>query len=314
MLRTMRSLLLLAPPCLALLCLALPLGAATDRPLKSFPDAQLKEAPAGGDVLFVVSGDDRPATRGVLRTIFAEIGLIRPDFVVWTGGTVDSSIVEAARPISGAVPLLSTPGPQDLYGSFDYAGAHFIVLDTRKDEISGGQLAWLKRDLESNKEARAIFVFSHTEPRRSELQDLFRRYSVKALPYRGGISHYLVVRLAGETVSYDVLEPGRLSTEPAPSNQNETKLLIVNSNDTERPLPIRGIEVESPLKPARCEGLIATAAVKQRDAWTPLDGVAIDDCMIKDGTPRLHVKVPPLPKGSVLVTVRRNAIDGRPIS
>ncbi|MES1228196.1 MAG: hypothetical protein ABUL72_05955, partial [Armatimonadota bacterium] len=78
---------------LALLCFALPLGAATDRPLKSFPDAQLKEAPAGAEVLFVVSGDNRPTAQGaplppVLKTIFAEIGLLRPDFVIWTGDTV----------------------------------------------------------------------------------------------------------------------------------------------------------------------------------------------------------------------------------
>jgi hypothetical protein len=111
-----------------------------------------------------------------------------------------------------------------------------------------------------------------------------------------------------------VIEPGRLSLEPAPSAQNETSLWIVNSNDMEQPLPIRGIEIESPLKPARCEGLIATAATKKRDAWVPLDGVVLDNCAVTGGTVRLYVKVPPLPQGSVLVTVRRNGNDGRPVS
>jgi len=404
---------------LALLCLAAPLGAATDRPLKSFPDAPLKEAPAGAEVLFVVSGDNRPTAQGapmppVLKTIFSEIGLIRPDFVIWTGDTVygycDSreeleqeyqAFAAAARPIAGTVPLFNAPGNHEihsqqqgcaapaeklcpapcsedafrghfgqLYGSFDYAGAHFIALDTdvpgAADEISGEQLEWLKRDLESNKGARAIFVFTHTEfysapqidasagashpgvANRWELQDLFRRYPVKAVfsghehiyyrepgaqhdgidyfvaggagaplyasPDRGGFSHYVVVRLAGDKVSYDVIEPGRLSLEPAPSAQNETKLWIVNSNDMEQPLPLRGIEIESPLKPARCEGLTATAAARKRDTWVPLDGVAIDNCAVKDGALRLHVKVPPLPQGSVLVTVRRNGNDGKPTS
>lgn len=407
-----------APFLLVLLCLAAPLAAATDRPLKSFPDAPLKEAAAGAEVLFVVSGDNRPTAQGaplppVLKTIFAEIGLIRPDFVIWTGDTVygycDSreeleqefqAFAAAAKPIAGIVPLFNAPGnheihsqqtcaaPVDklcaapcsedvfrshfgqLYGSFDYAGAHFIALDTDvpggADEISGDQLAWLKRDLESNKGARAIFVFTHTEfysspqidppagtshpavANRWELQDLFRRYPVKAVfsghehlyyrepgeqhdgieyfvaggagaplyasPDRGGFSHYLVVRLVGDKVSYDVIEPGRLSLEAAPAVKDEARLWIVNSNDMVQPLPLHGIEIESPLKPARCEGLIASAATRKRDAWVPLDGVAIDGCAVTGGTLRLHVKVPPLPQGSVLVTVRRQGEAGKPIS
>ena len=91
----------------------------------------------------------------------------------------------------------------NLYGSFDYAGVHFIALDTSaadaEDTIAGDQLAWLERDLEQNRGARAIFVFCHTEffgsPRidppddkshppvtnRTELHALFRRYPVKAV-------------------------------------------------------------------------------------------------------------------------------------
>jgi len=88
-----------------------------------------------------------------------------------------------------------------LYGSFDYAGAHFISLDTdfpeQEDAISGKQLEWLKQDLELNKNARAIFIFCHTEfqsaplidPKKShapiknaaELQAIFKKYPVKAV-------------------------------------------------------------------------------------------------------------------------------------
>src|SRR4051794_30015208 len=183
---------------LILLCLSSPLAAATDRPLQSFPAAALKEAAAGADVLFVVSGDNRPTAQGaplppVVKTIFSEIGLIRPDFVIWTGDTVygycDSSteleqeyqaFAAAARPLAGAVPLFNSPGnheiharqtcsaPADkvcgapcsedafrshfgqLYGSFDFGGAHFIALDTdvpgAEDSITGDQLTWLKSD------------------------------------------------------------------------------------------------------------------------------------------------------------------------
>jgi hypothetical protein len=283
---------------LLLLCLAAPLGAATDRKLGSFPAAELKAAAPGADVIFVVSGDNRPTTKGaplprVTRTILSEIGLIRPDFALWTGDTVYGycdtreeleqeyqTFAAAALPLAGAVPLYNSPGnheihrpqtcsaPADqvcgapcseevfrghfgqLYGSFDYAGAHFIALDTdvpeAPDAITGEQLEWLKRDLEANKDARAIFLFTHTEfysapkidpdqrhaaiANRCELQDLFRRYPVKAVfsghehiyshepaelhdgidyfvaggagaplyasPDRGGFSHYIVVRLS----------------------------------------------------------------------------------------------------------------------
>jgi hypothetical protein len=405
MIRTTRVLLL----SLLLLCSS-PLLAVTDRPLKSFPAADLKEAAAGADVLFVVSGDNRPTAQGapmppVLRTIFAEIGLIRPDFVIWTGDTVygycDSraeleqeyqAFAAAARPLAGAVPLFNSPGnheihskqtcsaPADkvcgapcseevfrghfgqLYGSMDYAGVHFIALDTdvpdAQDAITGDQLDWLKRDLEANKGARAIFVFTHTEfysaPRidpsaatshpavanRWELQDLFRRYPVKAVfsghehiyyrepaeqhdgidyfvaggagaplyapPDRGGFSHYLVVRLTGTKISYDVVEPGRLSLEEATPGTNEAKFWIVNSNDIDQPLPLRGVEREVPASLGGCDSLTAAAAAKKRDTWVAVEGVSIDACTPGTGGKlRLHFKVPPLPQTSVQVTVRR---------
>jgi len=49
--------------------------------------------PLTGDVIFVVAGDNRPTGPGaplprVLKTIFREIRLIRPDLVLWTGDTV----------------------------------------------------------------------------------------------------------------------------------------------------------------------------------------------------------------------------------
>jgi Calcineurin-like phosphoesterase len=395
---------------LILLCLASPLRAATDRPLKSFPAAGTKEPAVGADLLFVVSGDNRPTAQGaplppVVKAIFAEIGLIRPDFVIWTGDTVYGycdtrdeleqeyqAFAAAARPLAGAVPLFNSPGnheihskqscsaPADkvcgapcsedvfrvhfgqLYGSFDFGDVHFIALDTDvpggQDAITGDQLDWLKRDLEANKNARAIFLFSHTEfysaPRidptaatshpavanRWELQDLFRRYPVKAVfsghehiyyrapaeehdgidyfvaggagaplyapPDRGGFSHYIVVRLSGTKVAYDVIEPGRLSVEETASGSGEAKFWIVNSNDMDQPLPLRGIDREVPAGLGSCDSLTATAATKKRDAWVPVDGFAIASCAPGNGGAlRLHFAVPPMPQGSVLVTVRR---------
>jgi hypothetical protein len=113
---------------------------------------------------------------------------------------------------SGAPP--DAPGSHDseeqfvrhfgnLYGSFDAGPAHFIALDTstfcHEDSIDGAQLDWLERDLETHKDAAAIFVFGHTEffsspqidapdakdhpplRNRDELHALFRKYPVKAV-------------------------------------------------------------------------------------------------------------------------------------
>jgi 3',5'-cyclic AMP phosphodiesterase CpdA len=170
--------------------------------------------------------------------IFSEIGLIRPDFVLWTGDVVygygDSTrelsveydrFAKAAR--TCGVPFFNAPGNHEihhrtgepcgdhaseaefvrqfgnLYGSFDAGGAHFIALDTAQvcseDRLDAQQLAWLENDLEANKNARAIFVFSHTEfftsptideddgrfhpeiQGKAELIALFRRYPVRAV-------------------------------------------------------------------------------------------------------------------------------------
>jgi 3',5'-cyclic AMP phosphodiesterase CpdA len=123
-----------------------------------------------GDFVFVVAGDNRPTAKGaplprVLKTLFDEVRVIRPDFVLWTGDTVygyDDSPEEltaeydafAKLASASGVPLFNAPGnheihgakpctasnPEEqfksrfgaLYGSFDYWGVHFIALDTEQ--------------------------------------------------------------------------------------------------------------------------------------------------------------------------------------
>ena len=394
---------------LLLLGLSAPLWGSTDRPIQSVVANAPPAIATGSDLLFVVGGDNRPTAKGaplprVLGTIFSEIGLIRPDFVLWTGDTVygycDSrpeleaeyqAFLTVAAP--GGVPLFNAPGNHEihagqtcppaptelcgpvcseqlfrsrfgnLYGSFDYAGAHFIALDTEvpgpEDAISGPQLDWLKRDLESNKGARATFVFSHTEfyssPRidppsaqshpavatRAKLHDLSRRYPVKAVfsghehlywrepaeqhdgidyfvaggagaplyapPDRGGVSHYVVVRLSGSSVTYDVIEPGRLYVEPAVESAPEglqASFWIVNSNDPEKPLPLRGIEVEIPASLGACSGLTALAEIRRRDGAVPVE-IALD-CAADLPAHHVRLKAPAVPGGaSVRLTIRR---------
>lgn len=161
----------------------------------------------GGDFVFVVAGDNRPTAHGapwprVLPTIISEIGVIKPDFVLWTGDTIygyDDKDTAAVQKEYGeflalakrtGVPLFNAPGNHeihdlqkqipcasletefqkhwDLHGSFDYRGVHVIALDSEEcghevPAIDGAQLEWLRNDLEANKSARAIFVFFHTE-------------------------------------------------------------------------------------------------------------------------------------------------------
>jgi Calcineurin-like phosphoesterase len=88
-----------------------------------------------------------------------------------------------------------------LYGSFDYAGAHFVSIDT--DTASGNtipadQLKWLEGDLDQAA-PKPVFIFGHTEvfssphidddeekyhqplDDRAQLDELFQRYKVKAV-------------------------------------------------------------------------------------------------------------------------------------
>ena len=178
--------------------------AATDRPLASINGKLIPPLAPGGDVLWVVGGDNRPTGRGApqprtVDTIFSEVRMIHPAFVVWSGDVVygygaDSKelaaeyavFLKSARRIG--VPFFNAPGNHEihmtkcgdreserqfidhfgaLYGSFDYGDLHFIALDTEECDhvgrIEGPQLDWLHRDLEANKSARGIFLFCHTE-------------------------------------------------------------------------------------------------------------------------------------------------------
>jgi hypothetical protein len=235
----------------ALLLLAAPLAAVSDRPLKSIV-ATAGAGTMGADVVFVVGGDNRPTGYGaplgrIVPAIFTEVGLIRPDFVLWSGDTVygycDSEKQLAAEYDAffaaaklGGSPLFNAPGNHEihedqepsrcapgaqlcpaetcsqkmfesrfgpLYGSTDFAGLHLIAMDTdipgQQNSITGDQLTWLKDDLEKNKDARGIFLFSHSEffssplidkpdgdshpavTNQADLHAIFRQYPVKAV-------------------------------------------------------------------------------------------------------------------------------------
>jgi hypothetical protein len=238
---------------------------ASDREIHSI-NGTLGSPALTGDFVFVVAGDNRPTAKGaplprVLKTLFDEVQVIRPDFVLWTGDTVygyDDTPQELTAEYDAftrlarhaGVPLFNAPGnheihgekpctdtnPEEqfksrfgaLYGSFDYWGVHFIALDTEQcghttsdpsvQVIDGDQLDWLKKDLETHKDARGIFLFFHTEVtlapndedgknhkvlgNSAELKALFAQYGVKAVfqghehlfyqaPDENGVKYYV---------------------------------------------------------------------------------------------------------------------------
>jgi hypothetical protein len=396
----------------ALVALAGPLRAVTDRPLKSITTELQQPAGPTADLTFIVTGDNRPAGRGapqprVLGTIFDEISLFRPALVLWSGDTVygycdtraeleaeyDGFFAAAKR---SGVPLFNSTGNHEIhngqvcpnttgplcgppcsqevfrerfgttYGSFDFSGVHFISLDTavpdHEDEITGEQLDWLKQDLEKNKGARAIFVFCHTEfyssptidpdegsghpsvKNRWELQDLFRRYPVKAVftghehvywreppeqhdgityfvaggagapvyatPERGGFSHYVVVQMTGDKLTYDVVEPGRLYVEPAAAQAGakpvaEARFWIVNGNHIGR-FTLAGIEVEVPAKLGACGDLTVATEMRRYNGQPRPVPIEITSCTPGKTVHKLRLKAMDVPQGSsVPVVVRR---------
>jgi hypothetical protein len=85
----------------------------------------------------------------------------------------------------------------DLYYSFDYRNAHFVVLDTdyrtESGRIGTEQIQWLEEDLGKNRDKDHIFVFFHRPlanlENRGALHRLFVQYGVRAVFY-GHWHHY----------------------------------------------------------------------------------------------------------------------------
>jgi hypothetical protein len=303
----------------------------------------------------------------VTKQIFSEIGMIRPDFVLWSGDVVygyGDTPAELSREYDrfGAAaaaahaPLFNAPGNHEihhrngepcddhvsegafekrfgaLYGSFDVGGAHFIALDAEgvcfEDRLDPKQRAWLETDLEAHKNARAIFVFTHSvffapplidpdsaKPEigdRPDLVALFRRYPVRAVfsghahlysheahdgidyfiaggagaplyasPDRGGFSHYVIVRLSGDALTCDVVEPGHLYVETGPDLHGAATTWIVNGNDAD--IPLRGAEIGAPGSLGPCRSLSARSNLRKTDGTPVPVPVSVTGCAAGPG-------------------------------
>jgi predicted phosphodiesterase len=139
---------------------------------------------------FEILGDRTgEAQPGVYEEAWREAAADRPAFVVTVGDTIQGYNDATARAEWVAIeqilkpwrriPLYLTPGNHDIWSaesealfreyahhdphySFDYGPAHFTILDnSRPEQFSAGELAFLERDLKVHAAQPLKFVLSH---------------------------------------------------------------------------------------------------------------------------------------------------------
>lgn len=184
----------------------------------------------GHGIKFVVMGNTSPASPFTgypekLEFVFQTINQENPMMVMHTGNIIQGGsewmgvtrkdidrqyekFIEQKKTLRPIIHILA--GEKDLYNnsldlfkkysgerlyySFNYGNIHFILLHvlSRDHRIDRDQMKWLKRDLETNRYAAAIFVFTHypvlSSPQSGirhkdgdELHGLFVQYPVKAV-------------------------------------------------------------------------------------------------------------------------------------
>ena len=150
----------------------------------------LAAAPAPDTFHFVILGDRTGETeRDVYQQVWAEATSASPAFVVTTGDTIQG-LDDAAADVEWqqveqiltpyrAFRLYLTPGNHDIWSelsanlyrkyaghpphySFDYGPAHFTILDnSRSEELSADELAFLEQDLKAHASQPLKFIVSH---------------------------------------------------------------------------------------------------------------------------------------------------------
>lgn len=139
---------------------------------------------------FVILGDRTgEAVPGVYEQAWQAAAAEHPAFVVSVGDTIEGlndataptqwlEVERILKPYKGC-PLYLAPGNHDIWSaaserlfrqyaahpshySFDYGQAHFTILDnSRAEEFSAGELAFLEQDLKAHRAQPVKFIFSH---------------------------------------------------------------------------------------------------------------------------------------------------------
>jgi predicted phosphodiesterase len=147
-------------------------------------------SPAPDSFRFVILGDRTgEAQTGVYEQVWREAARLDPAFVVGVGDTIEGLHDATADAEWGQVwqiiapwrrlPLYLAPGNHDIFSSaseklfqkyaghaphysFDYAQAHFTVLDnSRSEQFSADELSFLEQDLKAHAAQPVKFIVSH---------------------------------------------------------------------------------------------------------------------------------------------------------
>jgi hypothetical protein len=200
--------------------------------------AALAQSPApGGPFRFILLGDRTgEAQPGVWERVWQEAAAANPAFLLGVGDTIEGGNDATAEPEWQQAmrllapyrrfPLYLAPGNHDVWSpaseklfqqytrhplhySFDYGTAHFTILDnSRADELSAAELAFLESDLAQHRVQPVKFIVSHRpswlldaglrDPR-FPLHQLARKYGVQYV-IAGHVHQLLHIDLEG--VSY----------------------------------------------------------------------------------------------------------------
>jgi predicted phosphodiesterase len=152
--------------------------------------ALLAQNPAPPAFHFVLLGDRTgEAQPGVWEQVWKQAAAEKPAFFLGVGDTIqgaddataESQWLEAKRTIApyALIPLYLAPGNHDIWSpaseklfqkytghpphySFDFGAAHFTVLDnSRADELSADEMAFLEADLARHQSQTVKFIVSH---------------------------------------------------------------------------------------------------------------------------------------------------------
>lgn len=147
-------------------------------------------APPEESFRFVILGDRTgEAQAGVFEKVWQQVDAAHPAFVVTMGdsiqglrdATAEAEWQEFAKIVAPyrRYKLFLTPGNHDIWSSaseqlfqkhaghaphysFDYAQAHFTVLDnSRSDELPAGEMTFLEEDLKAHAEQPVKFILMH---------------------------------------------------------------------------------------------------------------------------------------------------------
>jgi len=185
---------------------------------------------------FAILGDRTgEAQTGVYEQVWKEVAAEGPAFVVGVGDTIqglnDAGAEAEWRQVGRIVepfrrfPLYLAPGNHDVWSavserlfrqyaahplhySFDYAQAHFTILDnSRSEELPAGELAFLETDLKAHSEQPLKFIVMHRPSwllnvalrnPQFALHQLARRYGVQYV-IAGHVHQMLRLELEGVT-------------------------------------------------------------------------------------------------------------------